>query len=240
MAIKINIDRFNIIMREADGMPHFLVKEPKCRLCGLPILPAYAGNGKCFSCSRGSKIDGHILSKVIPSTLYVQHGTPSDFPHAKEILELKKDGRHAIAYAEVLADLIRKDGIKTGPKTMVIPVPKDYGTEDYPGHYHLAYELGNKLDIIVGDALVKTRITKKQKNLDAAERNSNVKGSVDTKYNFAGYGILLVDDILTTGNTMSEAAKVIKDRGATWVVGVVAGKNVQISHLRLVGAVTDV
>jgi predicted amidophosphoribosyltransferase len=70
------------------------------------------------------------------------------------------------------------------------------------------------------DALIRTRPTEPQIELSAAERRLNVKGafSVSKPGTVAGKRILLLDDIMTTGSTMNECARELKNAGATMVI----------------------
>ena len=55
------------------------------------------------------------------------------------------------------------------------------------------------------------------------QRSQNVQGAyaVDENWDITGWNIILVDDILTTGATLHEAAKVLFENGASAVVGAV-------------------
>lgn len=69
--------------------------------------------------------------------------------------------------------------------------------------------------------LIKNRSTKEQSKLNGFERINNLKGSLTLKYSgeIRGKKILLVDDIITTGTTMVECAKILKENGAKEIVG---------------------
>jgi predicted amidophosphoribosyltransferase len=59
--------------------------------------------------------------------------------------------------------------------------------------------------------------------LPPKERRSNVRGAFECRADLSGKRILLVDDVLTTGATANECARVLKLHGAASVtVAVVA------------------
>ena len=69
------------------------------------------------------------------------------------------------------------------------------------------------------DLLQRNRSTHAQWDLDRAKRHDNIKGAftVTRPAELIGKRILLVDDIVTTGITMEECARVLKAAGATSV-----------------------
>ena len=69
--------------------------------------------------------------------------------------------------------------------------------------------------------LVRIRNTKTQALLSQKERWTNIHGAFRIKRHakLSGKNILIIDDLLTTGATSSEAARVLKDSGAK-IVGV--------------------
>lgn len=78
---------------------------------------------------------------------------------------------------------------------------------------HIAREF--KKDTLDG-VLIRHNQTKTQTDLDHQERFMNIRGSLSLtdKKEIKGKNILLVDDVLTSGATSSEAASVLKDAGA--------------------------
>lgn len=64
------------------------------------------------------------------------------------------------------------------------------------------------------DVLARVKPTTPQYGLTPGERRSNVLGCFKVQGDVRGAKILLVDDILTTGATLDEAAKTLKQAGA--------------------------
>lgn len=64
------------------------------------------------------------------------------------------------------------------------------------------------------DVLARIKPTTPQYGLTPGERRSNVRGCFKAAGDICGKNILLVDDILTTGATLEEAAKTLKNAGA--------------------------
>ena len=67
--------------------------------------------------------------------------------------------------------------------------------------------------------LLRTRRTRTQATLDKAQRGENIRGAFACRHAspFAGKSVLVIDDVLTTGSTLGEAARVIGEAGASRV-----------------------
>jgi ComF family protein len=81
----------------------------------------------------------------------------------------------------------------------------------------LARHIADDLNITALEGLLKRhRPTRAQVDLERSDRLENVKGSfcVEPKHDLRGKNILLIDDVLTTGATSSEAASALKAAGA--------------------------
>ena len=89
----------------------------------------------------------------------------------------------------------------------------------------LAESVSRVLEVPWGHALVARRRTQKQGTLTVKRRFANVRGVFRTAkgYDFTGQHVVLIDDVLTTGATSSEAARALKQAGAARVtIGVLA------------------
>jgi ComF family protein len=75
----------------------------------------------------------------------------------------------------------------------------------------------------VNTDLVRIRHTKRQWNLTPADRKRNVSGAFAVRkgHKFSGQTLCLVDDITTSGATLNECAKTLKEAGAKSVYAVV-------------------
>ena len=107
------------------------------------------------------------------------------------------------------------------PFDCIVPVPPRLGEEKglrIPEQ--IARRMGKILELPVSRALRPTRKMEPQKGLDLADRLRNrKKGYVVCDYPaIAGRRVLLVDDICTTGATLSACARVLREAGAADVV----------------------
>jgi len=109
---------------------------------------------------------------------------------------------------------------------ILAPVPLSKKRLKWRG-YNQSEELGKELaDFfkipLVFNCLAKIKETPPQMELEGEARKENVRGVFLVKNNelIRGRKILLVDDVYTTGSTMKEAAKVLKEAGAKKIVGI--------------------
>ena len=106
----------------------------------------------------------------------------------------------------------------------VVPVPLHWRREWARGH-NQSLELAEELAIGLGvpclkKCLQRIRHTPQQLQPSASARRENVRGAFRVRRgaNLSGKRILLVDDVMTTGSTASEAARMLLQVGAKEVV----------------------
>ncbi len=75
-------------------------------------------------------------------------------------------------------------------------------------------------------ALERIRFTTTQTAFDRAERMENLRDAfrLRKKVDVRGWRVLLIDDVLTTGSTLSECARVLKAGGALSVHAATAAR----------------
>jgi ComF family protein len=102
---------------------------------------------------------------------------------------------------------------------MIVPVPLHPARERERGFNQaqvLAELLMRKTSIPVRTALERIRYTTTQTAFDRAERMENLRDAfrLRASVNVQDLRVLLIDDILTTGSTLSECARVLRKAGA--------------------------
>lgn len=193
---------------------------PVCSRCAsrVPKLPGAVA--ECGSC-RGKKLwFDHALALGDYDSLL-----------REQCLAMKTDRSERIAHS--LGQLISKrlaNEIASAAPDVIVPVPMHFWRRIARGTNSpaaLASAFARELRIPAYPRLLyRQRNTQPQIGLSNPARFRNVRGElqVSTSYNFEAPHVLLVDDILTTGATCSEAARVLKRAGAAKVTVLVAAR----------------
>lgn len=88
----------------------------------------------------------------------------------------------------------------------------------------LARGLGERLEIVYCDVLLRTRETEAMYGLNKKERKENIKGAFEVNIKnldkIGGKNVILIDDVWTTGSTMKECCKVLHRCGVNKVWGI--------------------
>ena len=154
----------------------------------------------------------------------------SPFYHKNEakkgILCLKEENFLVTArgFAGEMAETVRREygGIPFDAVTSVPLHEKDLFDRGFDQAASLAKELAARLEIPYVPTLKKLTQTEPQKELSAVRRRGNLLGVFDVTTDVAGRRYLLVDDVITTGSTLDECAKMLKIFGAEEVYAVTA------------------
>lgn len=197
-----------------------LIFPPKCMFC-KKVLPA-GTQGCCAACAKG------VVQKELPieGTFFDRCYFPMHYDGAVQdaIVRFKFQDQpgYATEFGRILAECIRENLKGTYDLITWVPVSEERRKKrGYDQAMLLAMAAALELDDVAVETLVKMKDNPSQSSLENAEqRRGNVLGTyapADAEL-IAGKRILLVDDIITTGATMDEAARTLKQAGAERVL----------------------
>lgn len=201
-----------------------LPRQRLCRDCRerapyvLPPVCALCGRGK-DKCSCGGR--HHAFERCVTPFYYTDRVKSG-------IADLKNDGYTVTVegFAEEMAEAVRREygGV---PFTLVTAVPlhpRERRRRGFDQASRLAAALADRLGLPYRPVLSKLTVTRPQKELPALERSGNLLGvfEVDEPAVVDNRTVLLVDDVITTGSTLDECAKMLKIYGAVEVYAVTA------------------
>lgn len=165
-----------------------------------------------------------FLSNKIISEFYSPFVFEKDkeLQHAIHALKYDKKFPVGIFLGKVLAAEIKSS--KTNWKfDLIIPIPLHQlkkAERGYNQAYYIAKGVGKIFKVKVSDRSVKRiKYTESQTTMNLNEREENISGAFKVKWNtqVRGKNILLLDDVITTGATISECGKILLEAGASKV-----------------------
>ena len=181
------------------------VPEPLCAVCGTALPPAAAD--PCPDCRR-SRPQFHVL----------RSWSAFDGPVRNALHRLKY--RRDVGLGEALTPQLASFAGGLGwPIDLVVPVPlarKRLSERGYNKATLIARPLAMALGIAYDqNAVARVRDTRSQVGLARRERQDNVRDAFKAKSEKVGVrSILLVDDVATTGSTLSSCAGALCASGA--------------------------
>ena len=131
---------------------------------------------------------------------------------------------------ELLREWVGRISFETGMGfEMIVPVPLywlRYNWRGFNQAEEIAQEVGRQNQLVVTEALRRLRNIKQQAKIESKEeRRRNVAGAFCVAdVDIEDKKILLVDDIFTSGATIEEGGRVLKNRGAKSVWGLVLAR----------------
>jgi ComF family protein len=115
-----------------------------------------------------------------------------------------------------------RDKINSWRADFIVPIPLHRvkkAERGYNQSFYLAKGVSKVSGIKVSSRILRRKkFTISQTQLSRTERQANVLNAFEVKArHLEGKRIILIDDVITTGSTVSEAARVLKNAGATEV-----------------------
>lgn len=189
------------------------IEPPFCQVCSEPFSGAAAGSFTCSNCEGRSF---HFTHAVAP---YRSRGIVRDFIHRFKYLREFRLRHPLAAWA---AEGLRDPRITSCPPDALVPVPLFSArkrSREFNQAAELARLMGRGAGIPVADCLLRTRNTASQITFDRKRRMENLRNAFAMRKTLSvrDCHLLLVDDVLTTGSTLEECARVLLDAGAASV-----------------------
>lgn len=172
---------------------------PRCPVCGIPV-PGATVCGAClrnpppFDATRAALDYGFPLDKLVHALKYA----------------------HRLAVSRLFIDLMLAQPVPAAD--VVIPMPLHPARLRARG-FNQAAELARPLARAWGlpillDSVVRDVDTRPQAGLPWKERSANVQGAFRVCGSVKDLRVVVVDDVMTTGETIAELARMLKGVGA--------------------------
>jgi len=177
-----------------------------CPRCGLPLPEALAPGTPCGACQQRAPT-------------YDRCWAPLAYAEAVPYLVTGLKFRSRLAFARLLGSLIATS-LQNSPAhlpQLLLPVPLHPSRLRQRG-YNQALEVGRvvarRLDIPLAiHACIRTRHTDPQVGLDRASRRRNLRGAFALARPLPVQHVALIDDVVSTGSTVEELARIVKTAG---------------------------
>ena len=186
-----------------DELPHNI---HRCSICALPLTRHAPDHLVCGGCLT-----------LTPAFDRCHAAFSYGFPISSLISEFKFAGKlqHGRLLANLLISHIENNGLDL--PELIIPVPLHRSRlleRGFNQAIELAIPIGQHLDIPVDTtSCIRTRATEAQTNLDKKMRRKNIRGAFAVTRKIRHNHVVVLDDVVTTGGTVSEIARTLKRLG---------------------------
>lgn len=201
--------------------------EPVCAGCEADFFPPRTP--RCGRCANRLAGHGTLCGRCLAHAPHNDGTTVlADYlaPVSGMIGALKFSAR--LDLADVFAQLFAQREPPNSGADMVTAVPLSYERERERG-FNQSREIGQRFSRRVSlpysdEALLRVRHSAPQHVLANAARRRNVKDAFAVAGDVRGKVVMLVDDVMTTGSTLNEIARVLKQAGAKHVLNRVVAR----------------
>lgn len=196
---------------------------------GLQEILRFAFPPKCPGCGKDDIfLCAACQANLAPAVKHVSEAITAIFPYREPRVKrmlwlLKYRGKTAVAdvFARYLLNAIRETETYTHETNLcIVPMPMSKKNLKRRGWNHAGLIAKSLADMLGenahfdGDALSKIKETRRQATIKKrSARLLNLKHSMHAQH-VAGKTIILVDDVTTTGASIGEAMRALKDAGA--------------------------
>jgi competence protein ComFC len=196
------------------------ITSPFCAKCSEPFSGAITQTFSCANCAH------RILHFDSAVAAYRSRGLVRKLVHEFKYGH-QRHLRHPLA--EWLRETMNDSRLRGRRFDLIVPVPLHPARERERGFNQatlLAELLARQVAVPLCTVLERIRYTTTQTAYDRAERMENLHDAFRLRKNMnvRELRVLLIDDVLTTGSTLSECARVLKEAGAISVHAATAAR----------------
>ncbi|MEM7358537.1 MAG: ComF family protein [Pseudomonadota bacterium] len=195
--------------------------QPFCETChlALPFQPH-----SCTRCGQALNAEqdycGRCIQSPVPFDLCF-YPFRYESPISDAIHRFKYGDRPQLAkpLGTVLASEIREHGLPL--PEILLPVPMHVSRlrkRGFNQSLQLCKQVATELSIPYSNGVLeKSRATPAQVGLSLRERRASIRDSFRISRNFTKKSVAVIDDVITTGSTVEEIAKILKRNGVNYV-----------------------
>jgi ComF family protein len=196
------------------------IQAPFCAKCSEPFSGAITQTFSCANCAH------RTLHFDLAVAAYRSRGLVRKLVHDFKYAH-QRHLRHPLA--AWLGETMNDPRLRGRRFDLVVPVPLHPARERERGFNQatlLGELLARRISVPLRPVLERIRYTTTQTAYDRAERMENLRDAfrLRKKMNVRELHVLLIDDVLTTGSTLSECARVLKEAGAISVHAATAAR----------------
>ncbi len=201
------------------------IESPICQICGLPVKPHKI---YCDRCTKGKQ---KIYYNVLRGILLFEE------PIKECIHKLKYKGKDYIGkfLSEFFIQYLQNNSYLLDID-LIVPVPIHWTRKIQRGFNQselLSEPVAKKFKIKYDNRnLFRRKRTKPQVKLNKEERLINISEAFavrDPDF-FSGKSVLIIDDVSTTGETINQCAKVLRQSGAKNIFGLTLARDIDWSY----------
>ena len=218
----------------------FALSVPKCICCGdklnygekafCPKCYAEYNDFKTRNCSKCARIlsecdcsndflESHFVRRVVKCYRYITIN--DNMPSNKLIYSLKRDNREDVLSfaADELSNTIR-NSVENTASCIYTNIPRRKSAIIEFGIDHSQLLAKAVADRLSGRyiALLKSNAKNPQKSLDTLERRKNADFYLVNDIDLKGKTVIIIDDIITSGSSMANAAALVRSLGSKDIV----------------------
>jgi competence protein ComFC len=183
----------------------------RCEACDCEIEVDAVLCSECGKLIKGPIMAPFELAHIDRAYSYWSYDTP-----LREMIHAYKFGdrpKMAGLFSKMLLEMFLAFG---GGVDTVVPVPttaEAFRKRGFDTNHLILKKLSGDLDVKIEDVLVATGKSSPQSRLKLADRHGNVEGKFRVKRELSTGKIILFDDVVTTGATVGQCARVLREKG---------------------------